>query len=107
MKNSKDVIANVYAGGLSLPDRDYYFKDDTRSKQIRDEFLKHVAKMLELLGDKAETAATGARTILDFETSLAESAMTNVQRIDPYARYHKMDFAELSALTPDFDWKPI
>jgi putative endopeptidase len=107
LKNSKEVIANVGARALSLPDRDYYFKDDPKSKDVRNEFVKHVARMLELMGDKPEAAAAAAAKILAFETSIAEATMTNVQRRDPYARYHKMDFAALASLTPDFDWKPL
>ncbi|MBI5282045.1 MAG: M13 family metallopeptidase [Candidatus Solibacter usitatus] len=107
LKNSKEVIAAVMAGGISLPDRDYYLKDDARSKLLRDEFVKHVARMLVLAGGKPDAAAAGARAILDLETAQARVMMTNVQRRDPYARYHRMDFAALSALTPDFDWKPV
>jgi predicted metalloendopeptidase len=107
LKNSKEVIANVAGTGISLPDRDYYFKDDDRSKAIRAEYVKHVAKMLELLGDEPEEAATSAKMILAFETRLADAMMTNVQRRDPYARYHKMDLAGLAALTPAQDWKAV
>lgn len=107
LKNSKEVIGAVTAGGISLPDRDYYLKDDARSKLLRDEFVKHVARMLVLAGDKPDAAAAGAQAILGFETAQARVMMTNVQRRDPYARYHRMDFAALSALTPDFDWKPV
>ena len=106
-KNSEEVIATIGAGGLSLPERDYYFKDDAKSREIRDEFLKHVAKMFELLGQTPESAASAAKTVTAFETALAESTITNVQRRDPYATYHKMDLAGLSALTPNFDWKPV
>jgi predicted metalloendopeptidase len=107
LKNSKEVIANLAAGGLSLPDRDYYFKDDARSKQTREEFLKHVGKMFELLGEKPERASAAARTVMALETELAGATMTNVERRDPYARYHRMDLAGLAALAPDFDWKPL
>ena len=107
MKNSKEVILNISAGGLSLPDRDYYFKDDARSKQIRDEFLKHVAKMIELMGDKPEAASAAASTVMKFETALAESTMDRVQRRDPYARYHKMDLGGLATLAPEFEWKSL
>jgi predicted metalloendopeptidase len=106
-KNSKQVILNIAAGGLSLPERDYYFKDDPRSKQIREEFLNHVAKMLQLLGDPAERATAAAQTILAFETKFAEATKTAVERRDPNARYHKMDLAGLSQLTPTFNWKPV
>jgi len=107
LKNSKEVIANVAGTGISLPDRDYYFKTDERSKAIRDEYVKHVAKMLELLGDEPEEAASSAKMILAFETRLADAMMTNVQRRDPYARYHKMDLAGLTELTPAQDWKAV
>ena len=107
LKNSKEVIANVGVGGLSLPDRDYYFKDDPKSKQIREEFVGHVARLMELLGDAPDAAASEAKMILAFETSFAEATPTNVQRRDPYSRYHKMDVAALNALSPNFDWKPL
>jgi len=107
LKNSKQMIANVSAGALSLPDRDYYFKDDPKSKQIRDEFMKHVSRTMQLLGDKPEQADAEAKMILAFETSFAEATPTNVQRRDPYSRYHKMGFVEMSALTPNFDWRPL
>jgi predicted metalloendopeptidase len=107
LKNSKEMIVNVSAGGLSLPERDYYFKDDERTKKIREEFLKHIAKTFELLGDSPETAAAAAKTVSDFETVLAQATMTNVQRRDPYARYHKMDIAGLSTLSPSVDWKAL
>ena len=63
--------------------------------------------MFELLGQKPERAAAAAKTVMAFETSLAEATMTNVQRRDPYAVYHRMDLAGLAALSPDFDWKPL
>jgi len=107
LKNSREMIASIGAGGLSLPDRDYYFKADERSVKIRAEFVAHVEKMLVLAGDKPEAAAAAAKVVLAFETVLAGATMTNVQRRDPYASYHKMDFAGLQALTPDFDWKPL
>jgi predicted metalloendopeptidase len=107
LKNSKEVIANVGGGGLSLPDRDYYFKDDARTKKIREELLKHIAATFTLLGDNAQQADAAAKTVFDFETILANATMTNVQRRDPYARYHKMDLDGLSALAPAVDWKTL
>lgn len=107
LKNSKEVIASVGAGGLSLPDRDYYLKDDARTKKIREELLKHIAATFTLLGDNAQQADAAAKTVFDFETVLANATMTNVQRRDPYARYHKMDLDGLSALAPAVDWKAL
>jgi putative endopeptidase len=104
-ENADQVIAGIAVGGLSLPDRDYYFRDDARSKMIRDEFVLHVQRLLQLLGDSQETAAAAAKTVMDFETALAKVTLTNVARRDPYNRVHKMDFASMEALAPAYDWK--
>ena len=72
-KNSTKVIAQAFQGGLGMPDRDYYTKTDDASKKLRDQYVEHVTKMLTLLGDPADKAATDAKTILDFETSLAQA----------------------------------
>jgi len=104
-ENADQVIAGIAVGGLSLPDRDYYFRDDARSKMIRDEFVQHVQRLLQLLGDSQETAAAAAKTVMDFETALAKVTLTSVARRDPYNRVHKMDFASMEALAPAYDWK--
>ena len=104
-KNSTSVIAQISQGGLGLPDRDYYTKDDERSKEIRKEYLAHVQKMFELLGDNAQAAGANAKTVMDFETRLAKASMTRVQRRDPEATYHRMSIGDLSDLTPAFAWK--
>jgi len=104
-ENADQVIAGIAVGGLSLPDRDYYFRDDARSKMIRDEFVLHVQRLLQLLGDSQETAAAAAKTVMDFETALAKVTLTSVARRDPYNRVHKMDFASMEALAPAYDWK--
>ena len=104
-ENADQVIAGIAVGGLSLPDRDYYFRDDARSKTIRDEFVQHAQRLLQLLGDSPETTAAAAKTVMDFETVLAKATLTNVARRDPYNRVHKMDFAAMEALAPAYDWK--
>ena len=103
-KKSTDVIAQAVQGGLGLPDRDYYTKDDDRSKQIRDAYTKHVAKMFELAGDPADKAAEEAKTVFAMEKKLAEASKTRIERRDPAANYHKLTRTELSELTPHFDW---
>jgi endothelin-converting enzyme/putative endopeptidase len=104
-ENADQVIAGIAVGGLSLPDRDYYFRDDARSNMIRDEFEQHVQRLLQLLGDSPETGAAAAKTVMDFETALAKVTLTNVARRDPYNRVHKMDFVSMEALAPAYDWK--
>src|SRR5438445_13231551 len=103
-KDSQQVIGGARQGGLGLPDRDYYTKDDGKSRQLRDEYVQHVAKMLELAGDSSDKAAAEARAALAIETQMAQASKTRVERRDPEATYHKMDPAGLSALTPDFTW---
>ena len=102
--NSDAMILWVGQGGLGLPDRDYYTKDDTKSKEIREHYLQHVQKMLELLGDPSDTAKKEAETIMRMETALAKASLTRVERRDPYKTKHIMKRAGLTALAPNFDW---
>ncbi len=104
-KNSKLVIAQLIQGGLGLPDRDYYTKDDDKSKALRQDYVAHMAKIFTLLGDDAAKAEAGAKAVLNVETELAKSSKTRVERRDPEANYHKMGMAELVKLAPGFDWK--
>ena len=75
MHDSRQTIANVDQGGLTLPDRDYYIKDDAKSVETRQKYLEHVQKMFELAGDKPEVAAAEAKTVLAVETGLAKAYM--------------------------------
>jgi putative endopeptidase len=103
-KNSGEVTAGVFQGGIGMPDRDYYTKTDERSKMLRDQYLKHVAKMFELMGDDPVKAASAAQTVIDLETKLAEASMTRVELRDPQKLDHRMTMAQLRDLAPDFDW---
>src|SRR5437870_6129692 len=104
VKDSTQIIAQVVQGGLGLPDRDYYTNDDAKSKATRDEYVAHVARTFELMGDAADRAAAEAKTVLDIETKLAENSLTRVQRRNPEANYHPMIKTQLLEMTPDFDW---
>src|SRR5271167_2327109 len=103
-RDANQVIANTDQGGLGLPDRDYYTKDDAKSVDLRQSYLAHVQKMFELLGDKPETAAAEAQTVMRIETALAKGSMTRVERRDPKALDHKMTSAELQKISPQFPW---
>ena len=103
-KDSSRVIGEANQGGLSLPDRDYYTRDDDESKKLREQFAEHVAKLLVLAGDTQDKAAAGAKTVLQIETSLARASLTNVERRDPEKIYHKMSVADAQALTPHLSW---
>lgn len=104
-KDSTQVIAEADQGGLGLPDRDYYFKDDAKSVELRKAYVAHVGKMFELLGDKPDEAAVEAATVMRIETALAKGQMTRVERRDPQKLYHKMTVAEVERLSPSFQWK--
>jgi predicted metalloendopeptidase len=104
-KNSSEVIAGAFQGGLGLPDRDYYTKTDDKSKELRTKYVEHVAKMFTLLGDDPDRAAAQAKAVLEIETKLAQASMTRVERRNPDATYHRMAPAELKTLTPNFSWE--
>lgn len=100
--------SSIYAleleqGGLSLPDRDYYLKDGFAPQ--REEYLKHVAKMLELLGEKPREAEDDAKTALNLETLLARAGRTRVELRDPNKNYNKFTRAQLLQNNPDIDWQ--
>jgi putative endopeptidase len=104
-KNSSQVIGGADQAGLGLPDRDYYTKTDDKSKQIRQQYEEHVAKMLALAGDDDAQAATEAKAIVELETNLAEASLTRVERRDPEKIYHKMNRSDLRTLTPNWSWE--
>ncbi len=101
-KNASQVIMHLFQGGLSLPDRDYYFGEE--NQEMRDKFVEHVSNMFQLTGEKADEANTKANTILTFETSLAKNSLTRVERRDPDRTYNKRTVAELQKSTPNFNW---
>jgi putative endopeptidase len=104
-QDSTQVIAAASQGGMGLPERDYYFREDDKSKQIRDAYVKHIGNMFVLLGDEAARAEAEAHTVMDLETKLAESAMGRIQMRDPDATYHKMPLAQVQGLTPNISWE--
>jgi putative endopeptidase len=103
--DSSKQILGTGQGGLTLPDRDYYLTDDDRSKTIREQYVAHATKMFVLLGDTPEKAATEAADVMRIETALATGSMPRVEMRDPAKRYHIMTIAEVSALSPDYNWK--
>lgn len=103
-KNSSVVNAIARQGGLGLPDRDFYLKEDEKSKGIREAYVKHVANMFKLLGDDAAKADAQAQVVLKIETELASNSIDRVARRDLSKQYNKMTVTELAAVTPDFDW---
>ncbi len=103
-KESSMVIAQAYQGGLGLPDRDYYLKDDEASKKLRDAYVAHVTKMLALTGVPAKKAGEDAKKIVALETELAKVARARVELRNPEKNYNKMTVADLQPLMPNWNW---
>jgi len=97
-------IASLDQGGLGLPDRDYYLRDDPKSREARERYEAHIAKILVLLGDRPEAAKASATRIMTLETALARVSLRKVERRDPYKTRHKLARAGLESLAPDFAW---
>ena len=104
MKDATRVIFGIDQGGLGLPDRDYYVKDDEKSKALRTTYLAHVERMLVLLGQPKAEAKKGAAGVMALETALAKASKTRVERRDPTALYNKIDRAGVTKAAPDFPW---
>jgi putative endopeptidase len=98
------VIADIYAGGLGLPDRDYYFKPEPRFQEAREKYRAHVATTFKLAGYGEADAKAAADTVFALETKLAEASLDRVSLRDPQATDHKTAFADLQKLAPRFDW---
>jgi putative endopeptidase len=103
-KNSQMVIAGVSQGGLSLPDRDYYLRDDERFKTTRKQYVEHLTKMFQLAGADATKAATDAERVIALETALARASMARVDQRNPENVYHITSVSELQSIAPMLDW---
>jgi putative endopeptidase len=106
-KNVTQHVPQVSQSGTSLPDRDYYLKNDARSLDIRNKYKVHLAKMFALIGKSSEQAEKAADAIMRIETALAKAQMTRVELRDPYKTYNKFAWKDLSASTPSIDWKQL
>jgi putative endopeptidase len=104
-KDSNSMLAGIGQGGLGLPERDYYLREDEKSKKLRDEYVQHVTNMFKLLGDNDATAAAEAKTVMDIETRLAKVSMPRVDLRDPDKLYHKMPVPQFQELAPNLNWE--
>ncbi len=103
-RGSSLMIVELHAGGLGLPDRDYYLKTDPKSVKLREQYVAYIEKLLTLGGESAGQAKADAEATLRIETALAKASLTRVQRRDPHNTYHMMTVAELGQIAPAFDW---
>jgi putative endopeptidase len=104
-RDSTVMIAGLSQGGLGLPNRDYYTKDDPESVQLRKDYRGHIANMFLLLGSSKETASADAAGVLVIEHRLALASFTPEQDRDPHLTYNKLDLGKLEELSPDLHWR--
>ena len=103
-KNSEMVVAYLYQGGLGMPDRDYYMKDDERSKSIQEAYKIHLQKIFVLAGDNEANSKLNSTIVYKLEYRLAKSSMTLLEQRDPHKIYHKMNLEGLRKISPEIDW---
>ncbi len=103
-KDSSKQIAQIYQGGLSLPDRDYYIVDSPRFKTIRGQYVDHMKKMFTLAGDTPEQAEKEASAVLKIETAMAQASLSRTDLRQPEKRYHIYTVADFDKLAPSFGW---
>ncbi len=99
-KNAEQVIIAIGAGGLGLPDRDYYTKTDAKSEEIRKRYVAYLAQLLVMAGTPQAKADEQAAATMQIETALAKASLTRVERRDPYNIYHPMKISEVQSLAP-------
>lgn len=104
-KNSERNVLHLYQGGLGLPNRDYYSDGDERSKKIRAEYVAHVGRMFELLGDAPAAARANASVVMAIETELAAASRKLEELRDPQANYNPMSLDGLAKLAPAVRWR--
>lgn len=104
LKNSKKMAAYIDAGGLGLPERDYYLNTDAKSKETREKYKVYISNLFKLAGDTEEKATAAANTVLTLETQLAKSMLSKEDRRNPAKLYNPKTISELSKLSPSVNW---
>ena len=102
--SSKNAVF-IYQGGLSLPDRNFYFDTDSRAVSIRQKFIVHLENMFGIMGYATDKAKTAAESLMKLETDMAKTSRKREDTRDPWKNYNKMTFKQLSASAPNIDWK--
>ena len=102
--NSSMNLVQTYQGGIGMGQRDYYLENDEQTKNIRDKYQEHIAKMFQLAGYDEAAAQKAVKAVMNIETRLAKSARSQVELRDPHANYNKMDMETLKKNFPTFAW---
>ncbi|GHA80562.1 endothelin-converting enzyme . Metallo peptidase. MEROPS family M13 [Pontibacter akesuensis] len=106
-KNVEVMIPQFSQGGTTLPDRDYYLKDDARSQKIQEALKNYITTLFTLTGVPKAKAQQNAETVFNLEKKMAQAQMARVEMRDPYKTYNKFAVADFSKTTPNIDWKPL
>lgn len=106
-KNTTNYITRLFQGGTTLPDRDYYLKEDSRSKQIQQGYKDYIKDLFHFTGDELSAAGQKAEAVFNLEKALATLQMSRVELRDPDKTYHKFATKDLTTLTPEWDWSFI
>ncbi|WP_235942107.1 M13 family metallopeptidase [Pontibacter fetidus] len=106
-KNVENMVPQLSQGGTTLPDRDYYLKNDARNTKIQEAYKTYITKLFTLTGVDKATAEKNAETIFNLEKKMAEAQMARVEMRDPYKTYNKFAVADFSKTTPNMDWKSL
>ena len=104
-KNSDAMIYKLGQGGLGMPNRDYYFKTDTRTENVRKAYKEYLLKTFEQLGDDSIVAQKNEAAVYALETKLATASRRLQDLRDPYKNYHKMNMIQLDKLAPNMRWR--
>jgi len=105
LKNSNIMAAYITSGGIGLPERDYYLKDDNKSKEVRQQYVEHIANLFVLAGNTEAEAMKDAATVLRVETDLAKNTLSKEESRDPYNLYFPKTISALSTLASSIEWK--
>ena len=103
-KNSDVMSYKLSQGGIGLPEREYYFKQDSATMSIRSAYVDCIAKILTLSGDDSIKAKKSAQDILSLETKLAKASRKIEDLRDPYKNYNKTAIADLPKMASNIDW---
>ena len=104
LKNASMMIAGLDQGGLGLPEKDYYFRTDPKSVELRQKYVAMIAKMFSLIGVAGPEADKKAAVVMSIETDLAKASLDVTSRRDPQKLFHEMPKADLAKLSPDFNF---
>ena len=106
-KYVKNIVPQLGQGGTTLPDRDYYLKNDARSIQIQAAYKNYIAKLFTLTGTPEAQAKINAESVFNFEKKLAEAQMSRVEMRDPYKTYNKFAVTDFTKTTPNLNWQNL